>query len=157
MPATKDIVRLIVIGMALIGIVLRVIALAGMPASQLCGSDFGVFYAGGVLAGTPELYSPTAVQAIQTREMGCSTASAVYLRLPVYAVMVRPLTWISFWKAFLLWRLASVAAVAVFIWLWPAPRHWTMLACAWSIPLAFSITNGQDSAFLIVGLRSVCG
>ena len=102
--------------------------------------------------GSHDLYSASAVQAIQTREMGCTTPSAIFIRLPYFAGLMRPWTWIPFWPAFALWRLANVLAVAVFIWLWPVPREWSLLACAWSLPLHATITNGQDVGFLLMWL-----
>jgi hypothetical protein len=145
--------RLVLIaGIALAGIALRAVIMAKLDRAELCGSDFAVFYAGGILLGTPDLYSAPAAQAIQTREMGCTTQSAIFIRLPYFAALMRPWAQLPFWPAFALWRLANVVAVAVFIWLWPAPREWSLLACAWSLPLAYAVTNGQDVGFLLMWL-----
>ena len=141
---------LVLVILALAGVGLRAVTLAKLEPKELCGADFPVFYAGGLLLGTPELYSAPAAQAIQLREMGCTTRSAIFIRLPYFAAWMRPWTWLPFWPAFTLWRMLNVAAVAVFIWLWPAPREWSFLACAWSMPLAYSITNGQDVGFLLM-------
>jgi hypothetical protein len=66
--------------------------------------------------------------------------------------MMWPWAHLPFWPAFTLWRLANVAAIGVFIWLWPAPWEWSLLACAWSLPLGGCITNGQDIGFLLMWL-----
>jgi len=144
--------QLLIGGIALAGIALRTVTLAKLDRAEQCGSDFAVFYAGGILLGTPELYSASAAQAIQTREMGCTSPSAIFIRLPYFAALMRPWTRLPFWPSFALWRLANVVAVAVFIWLWPAPREWALLACAWSLPLAYAVTNGQDVGFLLMWL-----
>jgi hypothetical protein len=135
---------------SLIGIGLRAYFMAEMPRSALSGADFPVFYAGGRLAGTPELYSSQAVDEIQLREMGFNQPPAQFCRLPFFAAFMIPWAKIPFWTSFWLWRAVSILAAVVFIWLWPAPWEWSLLACAWSLPLAFDITNGQDSAFLLI-------
>jgi hypothetical protein len=143
---------ILIVGLAIIGIALRVVTVTNLKPAELCGSDFCVFYAGGQLAGTPELYSTSAIQKIELRELGCSTPSARFIRLPYFAALMWPLVQLPFWPAFTLWRLLNVAAIGIFIWLWPAPREWALLACAWSLPLAGCITNGQDIGFLLMWL-----
>jgi hypothetical protein len=130
MGRKRDLRLVLIAAIALAGIALRAVTLAKLDRAELCGSDFAVFYAGGILLGTPELYSASAAQAIQTRVMGCTTQSAIFVRLPYFAALIRPWTWLPFWTAFALWRLAIVVALAVFVWLWPAPREWSLLACA---------------------------
>ena len=141
-----------VLGLALVGIGLRAFTLIGMPRSELCGADFPVFYAGGELAGTPRLYSAAAVREIEMRVMGCTQPPALFVRPPYFAGFMIPWSRMPFWTSFWLWRLATVMAACIFIWLWPAPRQWSLLACAWSLPLAFAFTNGQDSGFLLMWL-----
>jgi glycosyl transferase family 87 len=123
-----------------------------MPRSDLCGADFPIFYAGGQLAGTPALYSAAAVREIEMRTMGCTQPPALFVRPPYFAAFMIPWSRISYWPSFWLWRAATVVAALVFIWLWPAPREWSLLACAWSLGLAFAFTNGQDSGFLLMWL-----
>lgn len=140
----------LVLFFAVFGIGAEAWKLARLKPQQLCGADFPVFYAGGLLAGTPELYSAAAAQAIQTRVMGCTTPSAIFIRLPYFAGLMRPWTRVPFWQSFTLWRLTNVVAIGLFVWLWPAPREWSLLACALSLPVNYLITNGQDSGFLLL-------
>src|SRR4051812_21344215 len=121
-----------ILALAVAGIVMRMATMASLRTADLCGSDFAVFYAGGELLGTPELYSAKAAQAIQTREMGCTSPSAMFIRLPYFAAIMWPWARLPFRTSFMLWRVASALAIGVFIWLWPAPREWSLLACAWS-------------------------
>jgi hypothetical protein len=140
----------IVLAIALAGILLRAATWRGEQVPDLCGSDFPVFYAAGKLIGTPIFYSPQAVQEIQVREMGCTTQSAVPLRLPYFGLMMRPFSSLPFWPAFELWRVTTLICLAVFVILWPAPRQWSLLACAWSLPLAYCLLNGQDDGLLLM-------
>lgn len=126
-------------------------------AEDLCGSDFPVFYGGGKLVGSDQLYLPLPIQRIQTREMGCTSDSAVFIRLPYFAVLMRPWAQMPFWTAFNLWRLANLAGVGIFVWLWPGRWQWSLLACAWSLPVAYSLVNGQDVGFLLMWLAlAIC-
>jgi hypothetical protein len=143
---------LLIVGTALVGIAIQAWTLSTLGAQDLCGSDFAVFYAGGQLVGTPALYSAAAAQAIQKREMGCTTGSAIFIRLPYFAAFMWPWARLPFWSSFVLWRTANLAAIGVFIWLWPSPREWSLLVCAWSLPLGYAITNGQDVGFLLMWL-----
>jgi hypothetical protein len=138
------------LALAILGIALRAYTLSRLTRADLCGSDFPIFYAAGQLAGTPQLYSAAAVRSFELRETGCSEGPALVVRLPYFAALMAPWTRLPLWPAFLLWRLAAVAVTLIFVWLWPAPRAWSLLACAWSLPLAFDITIGQDSAFLLL-------
>jgi len=146
----KRIVVTIAVALALAGIFLRAYVLARLSQDDLCGSDFPIFYAGGQLAGSPELYSAAAVRRIELREAGCTQPPALFVRPPYFAAMMKPWARLPFWTSFFLWRMATVLAAGVFVWLWPAPRHWSLLACAWSMPLAYAITIGQDSGLLLL-------
>ena len=66
----KPAVTAVVVFLALLGIILRAHTLAGYTHESLNGSDFPIFYAGGRLVGTPELYSAAALRAIELREAG---------------------------------------------------------------------------------------
>jgi hypothetical protein len=134
------------------GIGLRARTLANLGLQELCGWDFPIFYAGGRLAGTPQLYSADAIRAIEQREAGCSQPPSAFIRLPYFAGVMVPWARLPFWTSFLLWRLSSMAVVLAFIWLWPAPRLWSLLAFAWSMPLGYDLSMGQDSAFLLLWL-----
>jgi hypothetical protein len=147
----KRLLAVALIVLAVIGITARIYTLLRSE-DRMCGSDFPVFYAGGQLIGSTQLYSPQAVQAIEQREMGCKSDFAISVRLPFFAVFMKPWSWLPFWPAFWLWRAALVIATGIFIWLWPAPRTWSLVICAWSLPLAYGFNNGQDVAFLLMWL-----
>ncbi len=74
----------------------------------------------------------------------------MFLRLPFFAAFMVPWSRLPFWPAFTLWRIANLAAIGVFIWLCFPCREWSLLACAWSMPIAYGIFNGQDIGFLLM-------
>ena len=152
MRSHKKALTVALILFALVGIAARTYTLVHMDRHELCGADFPVFYGGGKLVGSPSLYSAKATQEIERSNMGCSSDFAVFIRLPFFAVLMKPWSLLPFWPAFWLFRAASVIAIGIFIWLWPAPRVWSLVACAWSLPLHAGITSGQDVAFLLMWL-----
>ncbi len=149
-PLERRRVLAAVVVLSLAGIALRARTLANLARDDMRGADFPIFYASGLLVGTPELYSAAAVRAIELREMGVTQPPALFVRLPYFAALMAPWARLPFWPSFWIWRMAILAAACVFIWLWPAPREWSLLALAWSLPFAFGLTNGQDSAFLLL-------
>jgi len=118
----------------------------------VCTTDFSAFYAGGALAGKPQLYSPQAAFDIERRAMGCVMENLIFIRPPFYALFMWPLAQLPFMTALMIWRILGLAAVAAFIWMWPDDKWVTAAACAWYLPLATNFTVGQDLAFLLVVL-----
>jgi hypothetical protein len=142
-----------VIALSVIALSGRVQALSQLSANAMCGSDFPVFYRAGQLVGSPSLYSWNEIQKFEHATLPCSSDYAVFIRLPYFAVLMKPWTQLPFWPAFSFWRLALVLAAGVFICLWPGGgRAWAFIACALSLPLHYAITNGQDDPFLLLWL-----
>lgn len=119
---------------------------------SVCTTDFSAFYAGGALAGKPQLYSPQAAFDVERRAMGCVMENLIFIRPPFYALLMWPLAQLPFMTALVLWRILGLAAVGAFIWMWPDDKWVTTAACAWYLPLATNFTVGQDLAFLLVVL-----
>ena len=119
---------------------------------SVCTTDFSAFYAGGALAGTPQLYSPEAAFDVERRAMGCVMENLIFIRPPFYALLMWPLAQLPFMTALVLWRILGLAAIGAFIWMWPDDKWVTAAACVWYLPLATNFTVGQDLAFLLVAL-----
>ncbi len=154
MFTTRHLLTLVLILLSIVGVATRAYTMARLERDQgwRCGTDFPVFYAGGQLVGSPLLYSWKAMQAREQSTMGCGISYAVFIRLPYFAALMKPWSLLPFWPAFWLWRAALVISIGVFILLWPAQRRWSLLACAWSLPLHYAVTNGQDDPFLLMWL-----
>jgi len=135
------------------GILLRAYIFDHLPYElSVCTSDFSAFYAGGKLAGTPNLYVPQAAFDVERKAMGCAMENLIFIRPPFYALLMWPLAQLPFMTALVLWRLLGLVAVGVFIWMWPDDKWVATAACAWYLPLASNFTAGQDVAFLLVVL-----
>jgi len=112
-------------------------------------NDFLELYAGGQLAGSPDLYNQASVRAAELRAIGES--GLPFPRLPYYALLLKPLTWMPYRTAYAVWIVILVAALAAFAILWPhvSPAGKWMVCC-WSLPAWVSVFNGQDVALLLL-------
>lgn len=117
-----------------------------------CTTDFAAFYGGAKLAGTPQTYSPEAVFAAEERAMGCHEDYLVFIKPPFYAMLLWPLAQLPFPVAIALWRILILAALGVFLWLWPGNRLAHAAGCVWFIPVATSYNVGQDVAFVLAAI-----
>lgn len=137
--------------LVLTGILLRAYIFNHLPYElSVCTSDFSAFYAGGKLAGTPNLYVPQAAFDVERRAMGCVMENLIFIRPPFYALLMWPLAQLPFMTALVLWRILGLAAVGAFLWMWPDDKWIAAAACVWYLPLAANFTMGQDVAFLLV-------
>jgi hypothetical protein len=130
-------------------------ALLLVPAISALGGgwDFLPIYTAGRLAGTPHLYDPAAVRRAEIAAAHLTGPSLLFTRLPFVAALAWPLARLPYDAAHAVWMALRLIAVFGFILLWPhSPRWLTTLACAWFVPLAGAIANGQDSPFLLLSL-----
>jgi hypothetical protein len=116
---------------------------------SVCTADFAAFYAGGKLAGTTAIYSPAAVFAAEQQAMGCHMENIIFIKPPFYAWLMWPFAQLPFMTAIALWRALGLAAIGLFLWMWPGSKLVAAAACAWSLPLAANFNAGQDVAFVL--------
>ena len=79
-------------------------------------NDFMSFYTGGLLAGTPDLYSSSANRALN-EQLGYWMPSVQYLRPPYYAMLFKALTALPYHAAYLVYQGVSLAAAFAFAWI----------------------------------------
>jgi hypothetical protein len=146
--------NVIVAILIVLGILGHVHAYLGRAPSAICGTDFPIFYAGAKLLVTGDLYSVAAVQSVQRREIGCTSAVAAFIRLPYFAALVWPLTLLPLGVAFAVWRIGLLAAGVGFVASFRQHWKWALLACVWSFPLAWDFDNGQDVSLLLLAIAA---
>jgi hypothetical protein len=111
------------------------------------GMDFNQFYSASRLAGTGHLYDWNALRAVEA-ENGLPVRSG---RLPVVSYGVKAIGWMPFPWALWIWRAASAAALLAVCAIWPgASRAGMAAAMAWSAPVIYLISLGQDVAFWLL-------
>lgn len=140
------------IAICALGVVLN-IALACnlfLPNAWAGRNDFLGIYAGARLAGSGSLYDRASVTREHLNAIG-ETGDIPYVRLPVYALVLKPLGWMRYRAAYAAWEVVSVAAFLGFLILWPSPRPFTkwFIGC-WSLPAFIALFNGQDDLFLLL-------
>ena len=117
---------------------------------SLCTTDFSPFYAGGKLAGLPQTYSPAAVFAVEDRAVGCHIENLIFIKPPFYAVLMWPIAQLPFVTAIWIWRALGLAALGIFLWLWPGGRLAHFAGAVWFLPVATAFNVGQDVAFVLL-------
>lgn len=114
-------------------------------------NDFLGMYAGARLVGSPEQFNAAAYLREQVEATRWSAPSLLYTRLPVFAVLLRPLAKLAYRHAYYLWQILSVLALVAALTIWPyGDRAMLLLAACWSLPLFASLAGGQDIAFLLL-------
>ena len=114
-------------------------------------NDFAPFYAAATLAGTPDIYDSDKNDEIIARELGGSSASLRFNRMPFQAVLLSPLSWFSYRTAYAIYLVLQVGVVIAFMVLWRIPsRTYAVIFTLLSLPVFFSLMTGQDSLFLLL-------
>ena len=119
------------------------------------GADFNQFYSASKLAGTGQMYDWDRLQRLELRH---GSHPIPFGRLPVYAVLFKPLTVLPHSYARVVWLVINAAALIGFVMLWPGGRRpdGIMMLC-WSCPAAVLLSTGQDTGlflfFIALGLR----
>jgi hypothetical protein len=124
----------------------RVVFWNGMPKN-----DFLQFYVGAGTVGAHDFYGTAAAQA--TREsLSQEQFPMAFVRLPFYAWLLHPLTWLSYHAAYVIWQSLSAASFIAAVLLRRSRRLAVAVASAWSIPLAVAWVRGQDIGFVLLAL-----
>ena len=111
--------------------------------------DFAQLYAGATLAGTDELYSVDANNAVIKKLTGVTMEGVTYSRLPFYAFLLKPLTWLPYRVAFIAFILMNLAATVAFIVRFARTSPELPVFAAFSIPLMAALAQGQDTPLLL--------
>jgi hypothetical protein len=119
------------------------------------GTDFDQFYSASQLAGSGHLYDWGRLQELELRN---GPHAIPFGRLPVYAVLLKPLAQLPYRYARAAWLIVNLAAFAGFAALWPVRRRQdTFMMVCWSYPAAVLLSTGQDTGLFLfvvtVGLR----
>ena len=112
-------------------------------------NDFAALYAGGTLAGTPDLYSRTANEAVIQSVLGMTMDTVVYTRPPFYAALLKPLTFLPYLAAYGIFCALCIASILWFIIRFSKDCESLPLYAAFSIPIAAFLPQGQDAPLLL--------
>ncbi len=132
-----------------LGLLLLALFLGNLPGERIRRgqNDFLQFYGGASLAGTGQLHSTSAMQAVHLRATGIYVPSVQYVRPDYYAVLLKPLAALSFSHAYLLFQVLNLAAALFFLHQFRRPYLlWLAPIC---LPLWLCFANGQDVPLLL--------
>jgi hypothetical protein len=107
-------------------------------------NDFLGLYVGATLAGTPDLYSPSAVQKMQQRTANIRLPAVLYSRPPFYAVLLKPLAAMPYLPAYFLFQALCTVALVISLRVLTPGGDILWLVGGVSIPVLTAIINGQD-------------
>ena len=112
--------------------------------------DFVEFYAAGKLAGTGHLYDYQVIHDLEIKyHPGILTLP--FLRLPIEAWMMKPLSFLPFPAARVLWFVISSIAAVLCVLLWPTGTVATRAAlAAWFLPFTNVVICGHDVVFFLL-------
>jgi hypothetical protein len=117
---------------------------------HICGDDFLPFYAAARQVPHHGIYSAEAIYRTEIAAAGGYRPSLLFVRLPVFALLLWPLAQLPYEWAYAVWSALRSCALVGFILAWPhTPRRSTALACAWFVPLFITLARGQDTVLLL--------
>jgi hypothetical protein len=122
----------------------------GLQSTFAGTTDFMSLYAGAKLAFTNQQYNPARVLATQLHDIGYASQSRLFVRLPVFGLVIWPIAQLPYQLAWPIWEAMSLFALAGFLVVWPLNRGIAVVACCWSLPLWMSLAEGQDITFLLL-------
>jgi hypothetical protein len=139
----------LIIGLCVYGAVLYFQPWENIERILLGRNDFIQLYAGAKLVGTLNLYNGAALEQIQIEEAGMQSENIHYTRLPFYAFLLQPLTWLPYRAAYTLFQTINLLCFFWFLWQFiPASRELAAFASI-SLPLYAMLENGQDVGLLL--------
>jgi multidrug transporter EmrE-like cation transporter len=115
-------------------------------------TDFIDLYAGAKLTFTGDQYNVARVLATEAHTTGFFSATRLFMRMPVFGLLLWPIAQMPYSRASPIWEGLCVLAIAAVGVLWPAKRARVIAACCWSLPVWMTLAEGQDVAFLLLWL-----
>src|SRR5258708_1079552 len=132
---TKKVVLLCLAGVALLAITVSITPAFPVRDASAGLNDFAAFYESAVLSGTPELYSAEAHLRVQER-LGLQFDALLNLRLPFYGFLLKPLTALPYFKAYLLFQTASLCAILAWVVIFARRTPEVAVLASVSVPFA---------------------
>ena len=111
--------------------------------------DFAGIYAAAQLAGTGHLFDVDRISRLEANHQPKPHALP-FLRLPFYALVWKPLTWLPYGAARWTWAVLNVAAMLACLWLWPCGSRWAKAFVLCSYPFVYNLILGQDTAIFLL-------
>ena len=119
-------------------------------------NDFVGLYMGGVLVGTPTLYSYSDNRALMNHLVHLDMIGTGFVRPPFYAVAIKPLTLLPYPAAYWLFQLTMAGVLAWFAWRFSRECSRLALVVLFAPPVLMCMVIGQDMPlYLAVAASSI--
>lgn len=116
-------------------------------------NDFLQFYTGAKYVGSTNFYRESAEDAYRL-SLEQRQHPTPYVRLPFYAVFLRPFASLPYDTAYVLWQILVISSFLITAFLWRQYQSVVLLACAVSLPVGMSLVRGQDLGFIVLLLSA---
>lgn len=112
-------------------------------------NEFFNLYAGAKI-GPRNLYDPHAfAQVAASLHAKVLEARFYYTRMPYFAILTRPLGWLSLPVGLAFWRTVQALAIAVSVWLWPGAKSTMASVALVSLPAIWVVSFAQDVGLVL--------
>ncbi len=111
--------------------------------------DFAQLYIGASLAGSGHLFDLKTYDRRMAELLHVQLEAVYYNRLPYYALLLKPLTWLPYRAAFAAFVFGNFALVVWFLRRFDPGTRELFIIAAYSLPLAAALANGQDAPLLL--------
>lgn len=120
--------------------------------------DFTGFEVGARLLGTSKLYDVPANLELQQKLVGKTEPGIIFVRLPFFALAMKPFLALPYRSAVLLWRGLLAAALLAYLFISGYPLRMVAVALCWSIPAVASVAISNDAplVLLFISLSLAC-
>jgi hypothetical protein len=112
-------------------------------------NDFSTFYAGAKLARTPALYDHETMRQAVRSGWPDSGEGEVYLRAPFYAVLLKPLAWLPYRTALMVFLGLTLGSFLWFVIRFSKESPYLPVLAAFSIPMFLNLNGGADVPLLL--------
>src|SRR5262245_61281018 len=112
-------------------------------------NDFVQLYAAARLAGSSNLYNGAALEQIQQEVANLKSEAIHYVRLPFYALFLRPLAWMPYRAAYASFQLINLLCFAWFLRQFVPGCPEIAAYASLSFPLYAMFLNGQDTGIVL--------
>ena len=157
---STDTHRRLKLGVGILVLILNTMTLVPrtLGAAWRGAGDFKHFYVGARLVRDNAEFDLPSVFRLQTEIFGRPDLYALPVRLPFYYEILSPLGQLSYGAAHHFWLMLVAIAAVVAIGIYPCGNRWELVAVSVaSLPLLYSIVEGQDVAIMLLilafGLR----
>ena len=128
-------------------------AMFGLKPAPVDNEVFNLY--AGAKVGPQKLYDPESYREVAA-SLGAKVIEArlYYCRMPYFEVLTKPLSWLPYSAAVVVWRFVQILAMAAAVFLWPGGKPTMALVALVSLPAVWVVTAGQDVPLVFLAVAA---